>query len=45
VLVAGVDVRLGADRHQAVKVVDVDVDEDAVEASQDLLGAKVEGTL
>ena len=36
VLVARVDVRLGADRHQPVEVVHVHVDEDAVQSGQDL---------
>lgn len=37
-LVAGVYVRLRTDGHEPVEVVDVDVDEDAVEAGKDLLG-------
>ena len=36
VLVARVDVRLGADRHQPVEVVHVHVHEHAVQAGQDL---------
>ena len=42
VLVAGVDVRLGADAHDAVEVVHVDVDEHAVQPSQDLLALRLE---
>ena len=42
VLVAGVDVRLGADAHDAVEVVHVDVDEHAVQPGQDLLALRLE---
>ena len=41
-LVAGVDVRLGADLRDAIEVVYVDVDEDAKEATQQLLARRLE---
>jgi len=42
VFVAGVDVRFGAHTGHPVKVMDVDVDEDAVQSRQDLLARRVE---
>lgn len=42
VFVAGVHVRLGADRHQTVKVMHVNVDKHAVEAGQNLLANALE---
>ena len=40
-LVAGVDVWLGADAHDPVKVMNIDVNKHAIQASQDLFALRL----
>lgn len=40
-LVAGVDVWLGADAHDPVKMVNIDVNKHAIQASQDLFALRL----
>ena len=40
-LVAGVDVWLGADAHDPIKVMNIDVNEHAIQASQDLFALRL----